>query len=409
MITKNFYNIAASILQTSATIYAGLPLVDVNGIKKYITNNFSFPSSRTDVFTNNATAAGISFGTGTTAATENDFNLESTITSGISVSLTSLVTGCYDKGPYKEYTFTVTNTGSNTITITEVGCKQTIKAGTYPGSTTNEDTTVMIDRTLLAVPLEIQSGDAGVLKYTLQTQTTTKTVSGVKIVDFTYGSDEDVFAMIDAARLGTINLQTDGGWNVGDMRTIDISAFSDGNVDFPTQKIDIVISQFGDYMNCGAIMQFDFVESITPTKRMQSNNTNVGGYSATEPYTDTLPALVNALPSGWKNRLKTFSVLTSAGNNQSTIETITNNKLALRSEIEIFGTVSYSYPGEGEQIDYYKKYTKIKRLSRTGGAGDWWLRSPYRSTSRFCAVYGSGSAYSYSASYALGLSPFGCI
>ena len=53
----------------------------------------------------------------------------------------------------------------------------------------------------------------------------------------------------------------------------------------------------------------------------------------------------------------------SAGNQSSSIQT-TNDKLFLLSEIEIFGSTTYSFTGEGKQYDYYKAgNSKVKNLS----------------------------------------------
>ena len=59
------------------------------------------------------------------------------------------------------------------------------------------------------------------------------------------------------------------------------------------------------------------------------------------------------MPSEVQNGIKQVKKLTSAGNKSSTINS-TDDKLFLLSEIEIFGTTSNSFAGEGKQYDYYK-------------------------------------------------------
>lgn len=414
MLTRNFENILSSIIASSSIIFGHLPILGVNGLEYFLTNNFAFPGSRSEAFTLDKTAAGISIGIGNTAPTKTDTNLEDTITSGVNVVVTSKVVGCDTPGsPYLEYTLTVTNTGSSPLTITEIGYKQTVKAAAYPGATSSADVVCLLDRSVFDDPIVIQAGDAGVIKYTLKTTPITRSKAGVDLVSFTYGSDEDVAAMIDAARNGLIDLQTDGGWAVGDYRKIHIDAFTGGGSKaHAAQDIDIVISQFGDYNSCGCLFQFDFVESLAVGQRMNSSNTNSGGYGASEMYTTTIPALVEALPSWLKSRLRTFDVLASAGSQSATIDTVSGNKLALRSEIELLGSTPNSKAGEGSQIDWYKAGTapRTKRLGRTGSASSWWERSPYGSNSTyFCYVSNSGNASSNNASLAYGLAPFGCI
>jgi len=236
--------------------------------------------------------------------------------------------------------------------------------------------------------------------------------AGPTIVSWASGTDEEIAAMIDAAHTGTIDLRQDGGWAVGDVRTISIEAFASGdNVAHAAQSIDIVITSFDEYMSCGNVMQFDFKEALELGIRMNSYNTNAGGYGASEMKTTTLPALVNALPAWLKSRLIEFSVLVSAGNKSSTIETVTGNKLALRSEIEVFGTNTHSFAGEGLQISYYAiANNRSKKRGHSGTTDTWWMCSPVASnTTGFCIVTNSGNADYSGASMLRGVSPYGCL
>ena len=92
----------------------------------------------------------------------------------------------------------------------------------------------------------------------------------------------------------------------------------------------------------------------------------------------------------------------SAGNQSSSIQT-TNDKLFLLSEIEIFGSTTYSFAGEGKQYAYYQAgNSKVKNLS--GSANLWWERSPNSSNSTaFCYVSSSGGAGAADAGYSSGV------
>lgn len=233
-----------------------------------------------------------------------------------------------------------------------------------------------------------------------------------EIVTFSSGTDEQIAALVEAAHKGTIDLQQYAGWAVGDVRTIQISAFTGGgNVSHAAQSVDIVISSFDDYNSCGCVMQFDFKDELATGARMNSSNTNAGGWGNSEMKTTTMPALVNALPSWLKGLLIEFSVLASAGSQSSTIETVMGNKLALRSEVEIFGSTTHAKAGEGSQIPYYATAAnRIKKRGHSGSAGSWWERSPTGNGSGyFCRVDPSGSARNGDASDAYGVAPFGCI
>ena len=411
MITNNLKQVLAAALQSNSTVYGSMRVRSVSGITYYAHCAYgAFPSTRAETFTLNAGAAGVSFGKGSTPPTEEDINLEDMITSGVTITLTSRLPRCDSYGnPYLEYTFTITNTGSETLLIREVGYKQTIKCSTTPGRNDNVDVVCLLDRTLLDVPLEIAAGDAGVLVYTLKTLPhPAKTVNGVEIVGFDWGTDEQVAAVLDAAKAGTIDLQADAGWRVGDMRRIHIDAFTGGGgSSHAAQDVDIVISSFEDYNECGCVMQFDFVEALATGQRMNASNTTSGGYGASEMCTTTLPALVDALPEWLKTRLTTFDVVANGGS--SNVVTVADQKLALRSTMEIFGSKQNSQVEEGTQTQLYKlSYYRPKRKGYGGSTDYWWGRS-VGSGGFFCIVSGSGGTGSYSASGAYGVAPFGCI
>ena len=88
---------------------------------------------------------------------------------------------------------------------------------------------------------------------------------------------------------------------------------------------------------------------------------------------------------------------------------ISNNKLALRSASEVFGSGHNAKAAEGDQIALYK-FTghRVKCSGMRGSTVNWWERSPNSGTF-FCCVNNYGTAISTGASNAYGVSPFGCI
>lgn len=251
--------------------------------------------------------------------------------------------------------------------------------------------------------------------YTLTlTATTIVTViaPSVTIVPFASGTDAQIAAMIDAAHAGLIDLQQDGGWNVGDVRTISIAEFTGGgNVVHSAQDIDIVISSFDEYMNSGNVLQFDFKDELASSNRMNETATNVGGYGESEMKTVTLPALVNAMPSWVQTRLIEFSALTSEGNNSSTIVNVTGNKLALRSIKEVFGDAGRSFDGEGNQVAYYNvgNDNRKKKRGHSGSLNGWASRSPAKNTGSFVYIDSSGYQDQSGANTGFGVAPFGLL
>lgn len=237
-------------------------------------------------------------------------------------------------------------------------------------------------------------------------------LDGIDLVPWATGTDEQIVDMITAARNGKIDLQTDGGWKVGDVRTIPISAFvGGGSVECPAQNIDLVITSFADYEGCGAVMQFDFKECLSAPFRMRANASNAGGYDATEMYSTTLPALVEALPSWLAPLLLTFNVKASAGSKSDTIETIPNNKLALRSSIEILNRTGSAKAGEGSWVPYYASTTQRKKAFGISGADtDWWTRSPNGLTNDYWQyINSSGDSAQTGTNKTFGVAPFGCL
>lgn len=144
------------------------------------------------------------------------------------------------------------------------------------------------------------------------------------------------------------------------------------------------------------------------TYPMNSSNTNSGGWTSCVMRTSTMSTMKSYLPSELQGVLVAVNKLTSAGSTSSTINT-TSDELFLLSEVEIFGTTSYSVSGEGTQYAFYSAGNSKVRY-RSGSAYNWWERSPFASNSNaFCRVNYNGTADGYSASYSRGVSFGFCI
>lgn len=415
MFTKNYEKMLCMIPEyVSNTTYGSISAVNVYGITRYLSIGAYVILNENEV-TTDPNAAGISIGKGSRPATVDDFQLEDTITSGVNIIITSTKYGVINEAPYKKFEITVTNTGNEALTISEIGYKSKSRAIINPGTNGNtaSDGAFLVERTVFDTPIVIQAGDAGVITYTLGTKQIERYKNGVKLVSFSFGSDEDVSTMIDAARNGIIDLQEDGGWRVSDVRTIELDAWvGGGDTAHAQQYANIIISQFGDYNNCGCLFQFDFVNCSLEKQRMNSTS-SASGYSSTEMYTTTLPAMVEALPSWLKTRLKTFDVLAE---NNSELETVSGNKLALRAIVEILGiTPPDGLEGEGELVDIYSldSSRKFRGLGK-----NFTSRDSYVTRSGLTSTQSSGQFYYISSTSwgittnianGFGLVPFGCI
>lgn len=174
-------------------------------------------------------------------------------------------------------------------------------------------------------------------------------------------------------------------WKVADQKPMTING-----VDY---QIDIIGKNHDTYLDGSgkAPLTFQLHDCYKDTKKMNSSDTNSGGWTRCAMRSTHLPAILALMPTEVQNGIREVNKLTSAGNNSSTINT-TADKLFLLSEVEIFGSTSHSVAGEGTQYDYYKAgNSKVKK--QYGSAGSWWERSPYASGAMFfCVVNTNGSA-----------------
>ena len=204
-------------------------------------------------------------------------------------------------------------------------------------------------------------------------------------------ADNDWSAIIAACHSGSVP----SSWVAGNSKTMTINGTS--------YQVDIIGKNHDTYASGGkAPLTFQLHDCYADTKQMNSSNTNSGGWTSCAMRQTHLPAILALMPTEVQNGIREVNKLTSAGSQSSTINT-TADKLFLLSEIEIFGSVSYSKSGEGTQYDYYKAgNSKVK--NRNGSAASWWERSPNASNSAiFCMVNSNGYAYYINASIAYGV------
>lgn len=127
------------------------------------------------------------------------------------------------------------------------------------------------------------------------------------------------------------------------------------------------------------------------TKQMNGSNTNLGGFTGTSMFTWLEDDVLTLLPADLQAVIKSVNKLTQSSGGSNTISTDAM-KLFLFSEIEIFGTTTHSYPGEGTQYPRFATAeSRIKYLSNgTGSVYGWWERSP-NGYNNFCVVNTDGS------------------
>ena len=159
--------------------------------------------------------------------------------------------------------------------------------------------------------------------------------------------------------------------------------------------------------------------------RMNTSNTNSGGWASSNmrtalcgtslsSYSGTILAVI---PAALRAVLKSVTKYTN-NTGQSTAAsavTATTDYFFLLSEYEVFGSISYANSNESSKQAQYSYYSagnsKIKyKHSATSTAVNWWLRSPYASSSgNFVRVSTDGTVSGNIANYSRGFAPGFCV
>lgn len=202
-------------------------------------------------------------------------------------------------------------------------------------------------------------------------------------------ADNDWASIIKACHSGSVP----STWVVGNSKLMSI-----GGVDY---QIDIIGKNHDDYSGGlgKAPLTFQLHDCYASTRQMDNSGAN-NNWTISDMRETYLPAILSQMPVEVQNGIREVSKTTSIGGSGSAIS---SHKLFLLSEIEIFGSVSYSASGEGAQYDYYKAgNSKVKH--RGIDANAWWERSSDAGGGGyFCYVSSSGVAASRKGNDALGV------
>ena len=257
----------------------------------------------------------------------------------------------------------------------------------------------------------------------------------LKIVTFADGTDAEIANMIEAHYAGKINIGD--YWAVGDKRTIHHNAMSATGVSeshkandyayviIGIEHDDLVTAINGKTKAAITIQAERMLYLDTTTEYNTSYNashecgyingssTNSGGWEGCARRTWCNNVYKKCLPTYIQNMMKQVKKLASVGSRSSTIK-VSNDYAFLPSEIEVFGSIKYSFAGEGEQYQYFKNATanryKKPYFSSNFVSGRYWERSPYSSSgNKFCHMDMDGGSYYSDVSYALGVAPCLCI
>lgn len=172
-------------------------------------------------------------------------------------------------------------------------------------------------------------------------------------------------------------------WKVADQKPMTING-----ADY---QIDIIGKNHDDYSDGSgkAPLTFQLHDCYGTKYAMNGSSTNITGWTSCAMRQKHLPAIFAYMPIAIQNGIREVNKLTSAGKQSATINT-TADKLFLLGEIEIYGSTTYSFSGEGTQYDYYKMGGSIKYLNDV--QTNWWTRSPANDNAReFCRARAVGT------------------
>lgn len=247
---------------------------------------------------------------------------------------------------------------------------------------------------------------------------------GIETVSWTDGTDEQIATMVQDADEGKINLAD--YWNVGDERTIQLSAMEATGVGetHAAQSATLVLMDSTctgftlATATSGGKTKPDFIvglkNSLKEIGYMNSNASNANGWSGCARRTWCNNVFRPAIPEPLRGIFKQFKWKQGKGGGATSGLLETTDYFGLAPEEAILGSNIYSLPDESvlyAQWNWYKtSANRIKKRGDTGAASYWWecsARSNY--TSYYCAVNGSGYASYTDADNNSGLAPFGCI
>ena len=209
-------------------------------------------------------------------------------------------------------------------------------------------------------------------------------------------------------------------YTIGSTKEVDMGTFGThtlriANTTTPTECSTTGFSQTA----CGFVLEF---ADIITSHNMNSTNTNVGGWPASEMRTYVNTDIYNALPTELKNGITDTTVVSGHGSTAGETNFTSIDKIYLLSDHEVWedddgntsdGIDYYDIAyNNTRQLDYYaglnvttSSYSEaIKQLDVSRSW--WWLRSAYsNSTIRFASVTNSGNWNSNNANITIGVSP----
>lgn len=225
---------------------------------------------------------------------------------------------------------------------------------------------------------------------------------------------EELSQIAKAGKVADYMTSGGGSWAIGDIKSMSFNGTTyyvqliGTEHDTPSSTSTYGQSKAGLTFQFGVANDSSKGGMYATTYPMNSSNTNSGGWTSCVMRSTTMGTMKGYLPTELQGVLVAVNKLTSAGSQSTTINT-TSDELFLLSEVEIFGSTTYSVAGEGTQYAFYSAGNSKVRY-KSGSTDTWWERSPASSSSTaFCRVYTGGGAGYDSAVSSRGVSFGFCI
>lgn len=167
MITQNFIYILRDIMQRAGARYGAYPLID-GPTKTFYTTQIAQDEQDSQYI---GTTPRVQIGDGNTPATRNDYKLENQLLTGFTKSVVYSHAIDNDGDHVLIMDVTITNTGSDALTIREIGYTIPTRVAATQGGGPLADTilVMLVDRTVLDTPITIEPNETKTIRYTLKT------------------------------------------------------------------------------------------------------------------------------------------------------------------------------------------------------------------------------------------------
>ena len=232
--------------------------------------------------------------------------------------------------------------------------------------------------------------------------------SGVSYINGLNGLEADVISMFSAAISNNSDITNetsviylDNGdihrkVSIGDQVTLSLNGtnYAFDIIGFNHDTLTTAAAYGVNTATGKAGITFQMHDLFETVYKMNSSNTNSGGWKSSDMRTSTMPLMKGYMPDDWEAIIKPINKASGKGGGSTSGTETVSDSCFLLAEIEVFGSTTYSVSGEGTQYAYYKEgNSKIKNMD--GSASHWHERSPRSGyTQDFCMAskYGDASA-----------------